>query len=89
MFVQIITCGRRQGIAAASRKPYSFQVIGGLLNTAQGVEFVEFNIADDHPTPEPGKRYELDLSFYPDREKKLSFRVEGLRALPAQAAKAA
>ena len=86
MFVQVITIGKRAGVGAKSGKAYAFQVVGGLLNTAQGTEFVEFVLDANHPTPEVGKRYELDLAFYPDREKKLSFRIEGLRAVPVKAA---
>jgi hypothetical protein len=83
MFIQVITCHRNKGTGRESGKAFDFQVVGGLMTTARGTEFVEMMLDGDAPTPELGKKYEVEISFYPNREKRLAFRVEGLRPIPS------
>lgn len=86
--MRVVTVKRQKGVGAKSGRPYDFQTVGGLVETAQGSEYAEIMLDGDAPTPESGKLYELELSFFPDREKRLSMRVEGLR-VPGATARAA
>jgi len=81
MQVQVITVNRQRGIGKKSGNAYDFQTIGALISTAKGNEYCEFMLDADSPTPEVGKRYELEVQPYPDREKRLSFRVVALRGV--------
>ncbi len=89
MQCKVITTSRKKGIGAKSQKPYDFVVVGALIQTAEGVEFAEFMLDGDSPVPESGKQYEMEVSAFPNREKRLEFRVKGLRSVAVPAAKAA
>jgi hypothetical protein len=84
MQIQVITYKRQKGIGKKSGQAYDFQVVGGIVTTAQGQEFAEVVLDGDIPTPEVGKRYDLQITAYPDREKKLQFRVHALAPVAAK-----
>jgi len=79
MELQVVTVQRNQGVGRESKRPFNFVVVGGLMTTARGTEFCEVMLDGDAPVPEVGKRYGVEMSFYPDRNKRLAFRVEALR----------
>jgi len=89
MQCKVVTVKRQKGIGAKSGKPYDFQSVGALIQTKDGTEFAEFMLDGDAPTPESGKTYDMEISVYPDREKRLAFRVNGLRPAVAPAVKVA
>jgi len=84
MQIQCVTVKRLKGIGKKSGAAYDFQIIGGLVSTSTGTDFAEIVLDGDAPTPESGKRYEIEFEFYPDQEKRLAFKVVTLR--PALAA---
>ncbi len=79
MKFQVVTVTRQQGVGKASGKAYDFQNIGGLIQTGRGPQYVELMLEKDHPAVEIGKSYDIEMEFYPDREKKLAHRVAGLK----------
>jgi len=81
MKMEVVTFRRQTGIGKESKKPYDFWIVGGVVKTKQGEEMAEVVIPGEHAQPERGKVYELEVEVYPDREKRLSFRVVGLRAI--------
>jgi hypothetical protein len=85
--MQVVSVRRQQGVGKKSGRQYDFQTVGGLIDTVQGKEYAEVMIDGEAPVPLLGKSYDLEIAFYPDREKRLTMRVEGLRELaPAKAA---
>lgn len=88
MRMQVISYRRQQGVGKKTGRQYDFATVGGLIETANGKEYAEIMIDGDAAVPSAGKVYEVDISFHPDREKRLVMRVEGLRELPATKAAA-
>jgi len=86
MQIKVVTCVRNTGVGRATGRKFDFLVVGGVMQTARGHELVEFMLDGADTPPEPGKLYEVEVSFYPNREKKLAFRVEGLRLVAGAAA---
>lgn len=82
MKMDVVTVRRQTGVGKVSKKAYDFYVVGGLVTTSplQLTEFAECVVpADSGPAPERGRSYDLLVSAYPDREKRLTFRVDALR----------
>ena len=86
MRIKVITAYRNQGTGRTSGKAFDILVVGGTMETARGHEMVELMLDGEVPMPELGQVYEVEISFYPNREKKLAFRVEGLRKVPPSVA---
>lgn len=87
--IRVVTITRQQGVAKTTARAYNFVTVGGLMATAKGEQYVEVMLDGEAPLPEVMKLYDCEMSFYPDREKKLAFRVEALRAVAVAAPKAA
>lgn len=81
MRMQVISYKRQSGVGKKSGRQYDFATVGGLVDTANGSEYAEIMIDGEAPQPTKGKHYEVDISFHPDREKRLTMRVEGLREI--------
>lgn len=87
--MRVFTVRRQQGVGRASGRAYNFQTVGGLLNTGNGEEYVEVMLDGDAPEPKRGEVYDVEMSWHPDREKRLQFRVEALRPVGPVAKQAA
>lgn len=77
--MRVVKVTRMQGVGRKSGAAYNFQTVGGLVEFADGADYVEVMIDGEAPTPKPGEFVDLVLSWHPDREKRLAFRVEELR----------
>lgn len=85
MRMQVVTVVRNTGTAKVSGRAFDMLIIGGLVQTSRGIEFAEITLDGDSPQPESGKSYEVELSFYPNKEKRLAFKVVALRPVVAVA----
>lgn len=70
---------RQQGVGAKSGRAYDFRIVQGLVETKRGREMAEVMLDKDHPTLDFGQVHELEIEFYPDREKRLAMKVIGMR----------
>lgn len=84
--LRVVKVSRMQGVGKKSGAAYNFQTVGGLMETAQGIDYVEVMIDGDAPTPKLNEFYDCVVSWGPDREKRLTYRVEDLRHVEKKAA---
>jgi len=71
-------------VGKKSGKP--FRIVGGMLTTPKGTQYAEFFFDVEQPAPKINVAYDLGVECFPDREKKLQFRVVQLREVSAKAA---
>ena len=79
MQAKVLSVNRRQGKAKETGKDYNFIIVGALIQTRDGMDFVEIMLDGDAVMPEPGKTYEAEIAFYPDQQRRLKHKVVALR----------
>jgi hypothetical protein len=90
MEIEVITAIRKQRTrdeCERDEKPYHFIVVNGIVTTARGSEVAEVLLDKEHPMPERGKTYRMEVQAYPDQRKRLTFRVVALRERPVEVGK--
>jgi len=81
---QILTCRRMAGKARNSGRDYNLLIVNAILEGRDGPEVVEFMLDGAHPDVQPG-RHALTVTPYPGKDKRLAFRVDEAKPVPAGA----